>query len=264
MAVFEQSDGGFVATELARGPWDPNAQHGGAPAALLARAFERTEPEGELLLARVTYEFIRPVPLGRLDVHAEVVRPGRRVQLLEGSISGSDGVELVRARALRVHRASVGEALAPAAGAPAAGAPAGPDTGHRNDYQGVGPMFATHAMEIRFIDGGFQSLGPATAWFRLRVPLVEGEQTSSLERLAAAADFGNGISSILPWDGSHLFINPDLTVYLERPPSAEWICLEAHTRIAGDGIGVCESVLYDERGRVGRATQALLVSRSRK
>lgn len=259
MAVFEHSDGGFVATELARGPWDPNAQHGGAPAALLARAFERTEPDGELLLARVTYEFVRPVPLGRVDVHADIVRPGRRVQLLEGSLSGSDGVELVRARALRVHRASVEQALAPAAETPA-----GPDTGHRNDYPGVGPMFATHAMEIRFIDGAFQSLGPATAWFRLRVPLVEGEQTSSLERLAAAADFGNGISSILPWDGSHLFINPDLTVYVERPPAGEWICLEAQTRIAGDGIGVCESVLYDERGRVGRATQALLVSRSRK
>jgi Acyl-CoA thioesterase C-terminal domain/Acyl-CoA thioesterase N-terminal domain len=259
MAVFEQRDGGFVATELARGPWDPNAQHGGAPAALLARAFERTEPDGELLLARITYEFVRPVPLGRLSVLAEIVRPGRRVQLLEGSITGPDGAELVRARALRVHRAVFEEAERAAAPAPA-----GPETGRENDYPGARPMFGTHAMEIRFVDGGFQSLGPATAWFRLRVPLVEGEQPSPIERLAAAADFGNGISSILPWDGRHLFINPDLTVYLERPPSAEWVCLEAQTRIASGGIGVCESVLYDERGRVGRATQALLVSRSRK
>jgi hypothetical protein len=33
----------FLPTELARGPWDPGAQHGGAPAALIARAVERVE-----------------------------------------------------------------------------------------------------------------------------------------------------------------------------------------------------------------------------
>jgi hypothetical protein len=34
----------------------------------------------------------------------------------------------------------------------------------------------------------------------------------------------------------------------------------SETRISPDGIGVAESVLYDGRGRVGRATQALLVA----
>src|SRR2546421_6031983 len=77
--VFSGSDGRFVATELARGPWDPNAQHGGAAAALLMRAFEQLPAESdELLIARVTYELLRPVPLGELGVEAEVVRPGRR------------------------------------------------------------------------------------------------------------------------------------------------------------------------------------------
>jgi hypothetical protein len=57
-----------------------------------------------------------------------------------------------------------------------------------------------------------------------------------------------------------MFINPDLMLYVEREPVGEWICLDSATRIATDGIGVAESVLYDERGRVGRATQALLVA----
>src|ERR1700735_3098571 len=93
--VFEGSDGRFVATEYARGPWDPGALHGGAPAALLVRAFEQIPaPEG-LSLARVTYEFMRPVPVGPLEVTAEVVRPGRRVQLLEASIVAG-GAEVVR------------------------------------------------------------------------------------------------------------------------------------------------------------------------
>ena len=57
-----------------------------------------------------------------------------------------------------------------------------------------------------------------------------------------------------------MFINPDLTLYLEREPRGEWICLRVARRGSRSAaIGVAESVLYDERGRVGRATQALVV-----
>ena len=110
------------------------------------------------------------------------------------------------------------------------------------------------------MSGAFHGGGPATAWFRLRIPILDGEEPSALQRLAAAADFGNGISSPLSW-GEYLFINPDLTLYLDREPMGEWIGLAASTTIAAGGIGVSESVLYDERGRIGRATQALLIAR---
>ena len=116
-------------------------------------------------------------------------------------------------------------------------------------------MFSPDAIEVRFAHGRFGG-GNSTAWFRLRVPVVEGETPSPLQRLAAAADFGNGISAPVSWD-HFMFINPDLTIYIEREPVGEWICLEATTRIPPDGVGLAESVLYDERGRVGRATQAL-------
>src|SRR5579884_4175686 len=97
-AVFlPAQDGRFVASDLSRGPWDPGAQHGGAPAALLMRAFERLPAGEDLVLTRVTYELLRPVPLGELLVVAEVVRGGRRVQLLEGAIRTPDGLEIVRA-----------------------------------------------------------------------------------------------------------------------------------------------------------------------
>jgi hypothetical protein len=255
--VFEGSDGRFVASALARGPWDPGAQHGGAPAALLVRAFEGLPaPEG-LSLARITYEFLRPAPIGPVSVQADVVRPGRRVQLLEGSML-ADGVEVVRARALRVHAADAGDGD----GAAREGSrPPGPEHGHPRELKAPHrPMFAPDAIEIRFVAGKFGG-GPATAWFRLRRPIVAGETPSALQRLAAAGDFGNGISATLSWD-DYLFINPDLTLYVEREPVGEWICLESVTRIGGggSGIGVAESVLYDVRGRVGRATQALLVA----
>jgi hypothetical protein len=120
-------------------------------------------------------------------------------------------------------------------------------------------MFAPDAIEVRFIDGTFDGDGPSTAWFRLRAQLVAGEPTSQLQLLAAAGDFGNGISSILPWD-KYVFINPDLTLYIEREPAGDWICLESRTIIAPEGIATAESVLYDLSGRVGTATQALLVA----
>jgi hypothetical protein len=250
-AVFESRDGRFVATELARGPWDPKAQHGGAPAALLMRAFEQFEGPP---IARVTYEFVRQVPLAAVEVSAEISRSGRRVQLLEGSITTSDGVEVVRARALRIRATDVSglDPLDPL--------PPPPEHGRADDYfKFRGPRFATEAMEIRFVEGAFLELGPGTAWFRLRHPLVAGEELSPLQRLAASADFGSGISSAVSWD-QHLFINPDLTLYIEREPTGDWICLQSQTRVVRGGIGLAESVLFDERGRVGRAVQALLVA----
>jgi acyl-coenzyme A thioesterase PaaI-like protein len=257
-AVFtDAGDGSFVATELARGPWDAGAQHGGAPAALLMRAFERLPVADGLAIARVTYELLRPVPVGELHVEAEVVRPGRRVRLLEGAITTPDGTEVVRARALQVRPAD-------APGGDPDSPPPGPDRGeeHTPGVEGFtppySPMFAPDAIEIRFVSGVFGN-GPATAWFRMRVPVVAGEESSPLQRLAAAGDFGNGISAILDWS-TYVFINPDLTLYVDRAPEGDWICLQARTIIPQGGVGIAESLIYDQRGRVGRAVQALLVA----
>jgi hypothetical protein len=252
-AVFIPEDGGFVATELARGPWDPNAEHGGAPAALLMHEFERLPAAEGLRIARVTYELMRPVPLGPLEVSAAVVRPGRRVQLLEGSIVTPDGTEVVRARAVQV-------AAAPIDAGTDDPVPPGPEQGAPNDFEHRGEtMFPSHAMEIKFVRNRFYELGPSTAWFRLTVPLVAGEEPSGLQRLAAAADFPNGIATEISWD-EYLFINPDLTLYVERQPVGEWICLDARMRVHDGGVGFSEAVLYDQQGRVGRSLQSLYVA----
>jgi hypothetical protein len=252
-AVFTSSGGRFVATELARGPWDPDAQHGGAPAALLIRAFEQMEGDPNLMLSRVTYELLRPVPLGELEVTCSVLRPGRRVQLLEGTIRAPDGTEVVRARALKVTVAGAG-------GGSAEPVPPGPD-GIDPDPMDRWEMttFPGDAMEVRFATGRFGEVGPSTAWFRLSVPLVAGEEPSGLQRLAAAADFPNGIASELSWT-DYVFINPDLTVYVERIPVGEWICLDARMRVLKGGVGFSEAVLYDRDGRVGRSLQSLYVA----
>jgi len=245
----------FAPTELARGPWDPDAQHGGAPAALIARAVERTQSVAPLDVVRLTYELLRPVPLAPLDVRTRVLRDGKRVQLVEASLHAGEQ-EVVRATALRIRREAVpapsAEEEPPPHGGPAAGTLLEPP--------GERPVsFAWSGMEVRFTAGAFWEVGPAFAWFRLRVPLVAGEEPTPLQRLAAAGDFGNGIATAVSW-ATHVFINPDLTLYLERLPAGEWVGLDAVTRVGAAGSGVSDSVLYDEAGRVGRAQQGLYVA----
>jgi hypothetical protein len=255
-SVFRRDGDRWLPQELARGPWDPQALHGGAPAALLVHAFEACEPVEGLGLARVTYEFVRPVPLGPLSVNVEVVRPGRRVMLLDGVIRDSDGRVVTRARALRLRASELGPTVDGPPPFP------GPGEGEPSAFFGIDasspPMFATHAMEIRFVEGQFMKTGPATAWFRLRQPLVAGVPTSPFELTAAAGDFGNGIATEVSWE-DHVFINPDLTLYLEREPRGEWVAMQSLTRVRPGAAATSESIIWDIEGRVGRAQQALLV-----
>ena len=114
-------------------------------------------------------------------------------------------------------------------------------------------------MEWRSVGGGFLEPGPATVWMRMRQPLVAGEEPTPLQRALVAADVGNGISAVLDWR-RYLFINVDLTVHLERMPEGEWVCVDAVTCPQPNGIGTAESVLSDQRGRIGRAVQTLLIA----
>ncbi len=262
-AVFVRDGAVWRPDEMARGPWDPGALHGGAPAALLIHGFEACEPQPGLDLARVTYEFVRPVPLDDLEMTVEVVRPGRRVMLLDGVLRDASGEVVTRARALRARASELG---------PTEDGPPpfpGPESGAVNDLVAAGPpgfrgaehpMFATHAVEIRFVQGSFSQPGPATAWFRMRQPLVAGALRSPFELAAVAGDFGNGIATAVSWE-EHVFINPDLTLYFEREPRGEWVAMQSETRVRPGAVAVSESVIWDREGRVGRATQALLVSR---
>ena len=90
------------------------------------------------------------------------------------------------------------------------------------------------------------------------LPLVPDEDPSPLQRVAAAADFGNGISG-LDLMNELLFINPDLTIHLNRLPVGEWVCLDAQSRYEPNGIGIASSDLYDEVGPIGRSIQSLLL-----
>jgi Acyl-CoA thioesterase C-terminal domain/Acyl-CoA thioesterase N-terminal domain len=253
----------WVPQAWSRGPWDPNALHGGPVAALLARGVEHVPSEG-LSVARLTVELLRPVPLEPLHLAAHVVRPGRKVQLVEATLEhAATGQELARARALRIRTAGVevpwddpalAEHLAPE---PAPPPPEGLPR-QRPTFNAEQVAFATQGAEHRFVAGSWAEPGPVTVWIRLLVPVVAGEEPSGLQRVAAAADFANGIARVLPFE-THLFINPDLTIHLLRPPEGEWVGMQSRTHLGDVGFGLAESALYDERGRLGRSVQSLLV-----
>ncbi len=260
-AIFE-----FVApdryrpTPLALGPWDPAALHGGPPCALLAGALETAIAEADLgsefVPARFTAELQRPVPLDELTVTTTVRRPGRRICLADAELRSPDGTVVLSATLEGIRRQPFDHGVALDVGTPP-----GPD-------EGIGlaaatldgpPAFHRSGVEHRTVRGtSFEAVGPATDWIRLVVPLVAGRETTPLERVVAAADFGNGVSKLFDM-GDVLFLNPDLAVHLYRLPVGEWVCLDAVTRLGPDGVGLAESLLFDQRGPIGRATQLLLV-----
>lgn len=255
------SDGDrLIPTPFSTGPWDPGAQHGGAPASLLTRAIERIETPAPMQIARITFELLRPVPLTPLAITTEVLRPGRKVQLSEARLRTDDGTEVMRATALRIRTSAL---AIPETARDTTEVPGHPDQGQVSEFPGSrhhGPSFHSVACDIRFVTGGFDRPGPATAWIRLTVPVVDGEDPSPMMRLAAASDFGNGLSWTLPRD-RWTFINPDLTVHVTRPPQGEWVCLQAVTVPSDDGVGLAESAMFDQHGRLGRAVQSLLLDR---
>jgi Thioesterase-like superfamily len=255
-ALYEQRDGTLYATEFTRGPWDPNAQHGGPVGAILIRAIEALDDGGlGLHLARITIELLKPAPLGELHASAQIVRPGRRVQLLEASLKTPDGVEVAKARAVRVAPAPVDAGVQPGLEIPSF------DRAEPSEFRAWDhTIFPGGGVEVRITRGSFFELGPTVGWFRLNVPVVSGEEPSPMQRVLAAADFPNGISTELSWK-DWVFINPDLTVYIERLPVGEWIGVDAHMRVSEGGGAIAQGVLYDAQGRIGRSIQSLFVAR---
>jgi hypothetical protein len=263
-ALFEQLAPDRVrATELSRGPWDPDACHGGPPAALLAGAlqqalddFAAAELDGvELFPARITVELPRPVPLDELTLTTTIRRPGRRICIADGTLVGPDGKVCMTTTISAIRRQPFDRPTAPDVTQPDP-----PETGRgvrlKTGFEGA--MFARDGVEHRVVHGSFEDPGPATDWIRVVVPMVDDRQPTPLERVLCAADFGNGVSKLFDMTEA-LFLNPDLTVNLHRLPVGEWVCIDAVTRIGPDGVGLAESLLLDDEGPLGRATQSLLV-----
>ncbi len=243
----------FRATEATMSPWDRDLQHGGPATALLAWALVEDHPRDSMRIARIAVDFLGGIPRDVCRVRTRVVRPGRRVELLEGILEAR-GRDVVVARIWRVAvqaRGSVPPGISEPGEVPALP----PHEAHGSFHEfGYGA-----AIEWRFVCGtGLAGVGPSQVWTRVRVPLVEGVPLRPIDRLLIAVDSANGMSPELPFR-DWLFVPPSLSVALHRYPEGDWTFMSARTTLSDDGVGVTHASLADARGYLGVANQALYV-----
>jgi hypothetical protein len=257
-AFVAREEGRYQSTELTRGPWNPEHQHGGPPCALVAGAITRTaEPLGLTHVARLTANLLRPIPIAEVQIAVDTTYVGRNAGHFTARLSAA-GKEVAHFSAL-VQREAQFELAVGLPGHPPPLAPRSPEESPPGRF----PPFAGRKIgypdlvEVRVAQGSLFS-GPCAAWFRLRQPIVAGRQPTAIERVAVAADSGNGISAVLDFK-RHLFLNNDLTINLFRRPEGEWICIDARTVLGSGGGGLAEARIFDAQGQVGRSSQSLLV-----
>jgi hypothetical protein len=254
-AYVPAGDGVWRSSDLTRGPWHPEHQHAGPPIALVARQIERAGAAlGLAHVARLTANLLRPIPIAELAVAVQSDYVGKNAAHLSATL-GAEGKEVARFTALVQREADLAlpEGLP---GHPLPRAPRQPESSPGAKFP-FGSKFTGYPdlVECRVADGEFFH-GPCAIWFRLRHPLIEGEAPSPIERVAVAADSGNGISAILDFK-RYIFVNFDLTINLLRRPEGEWICIEARTLVGPASGGLAEARIYDAAGLVGRSTQSL-------
>ena len=253
-AIFVPDGEWLIPQPNACGPWFPGVQHGGSVSGLFARAIERIESDAEMFTTRISIDMSRRVPMGPTRVTVAVVRNGRRVQSLEASYNVADEV-VARATATRIR---VDEDLA------------SETIGVGSRSEDLPPKQPEEVPELTDIFLGFDFVrnftmhredigeGAAMSWARLDRPFVEGEESTALVRLAAAADMIPSANSILD-HRRYLSVNPDLNIAVSRLPEGDWIGSSAVVRTARRGVGQTDAQLYDRHGVVGRSIKSLLV-----
>jgi len=249
-ALYTHDAGRFTPTDLVTGPWDADHCHGGPPCALLTHGIHEVSPD--MAMSRITFEIMHQIPKRPVTIRTEVIRGGKRVQLVRGDLIGDDGRLYLTAHAWLM-RIDDGAAPLMAHQGPL---PPPPEscTPFAFGVRDTPDIF--DAMEGRAADGVPFEGSPATAWIRQTVPLVEGLDTSTYAKVPFAADSANGIARLAPFENL-LAINTDLTVYFARRPIGEWVAIEASTISLGLGLGMTDSLVYDASGFVGRSNQSI-------
>lgn len=249
----------FAATDLVRSTWSAEIQHAGPVSALLVRALERCEQRDDTRLSRVAIDLLGPVPVaGDLWVRAELVRPGRQIELLTADMLavGPDGAPrpVARASGWRLQHQDTTDVAHTGA------APLAPlADGHNRNLAKDWDRNYVHSLDWRWLTEPLNA-GPGESWITATVDLVEGETMTPLQRLFAVADCANGVGAKLDirrWT----FLNTDLVVHLHRIPQGAWTGIRAETNYGPDGVGITAGTLFDEVGAIGTIAQSVLVRR---
>jgi hypothetical protein len=255
-AIFVPEKELFRATEHAGGPWSPDMLQGSATTALMTREVERLAVASGFAVRRLTFDLWRPAGLNAFRLQANLLRDGRKAKTLQVRLLDGE-IEIGRCTALLTAQGSESPAD-PFSKTIAEDAP--PETGTPP------PAFAQkwsryfQHVSVRLIEGALERPGPAAAWMRLDVPLVQGEANTPLLQAVQAADFSSGVAQIVDMR-QWTFINPEIGLYFFRAPEDEWILIRSRTRVGANGAGLTMASLSDRRGPFAEVMQAMTFER---
>ncbi|MFP3908090.1 MAG: thioesterase family protein [Acidimicrobiales bacterium] len=261
LAMFDHDGERYLAQPCTAGPWDPDHAHGGAVAALLAHLTQAVATPIPMHPVRLTIELLRPVTRVPLTATSRLRRGGRRVHQVEVVLGDEQGREVASGSLLSIRDTTVDElhdAGSAADQLETAGPHEPPSALPRYTGDELWPSGFHEAVDLRIAPGMLGRPGAAEAWVALDAEVVAGQPPTPLERAAAAGDFGNGVSAPLAMD-RFLFINPDLTIDLDRRPTGRWVGIDARSVARPDGIGRTQTALRDQSGSIGVALQSLVV-----
>jgi hypothetical protein len=253
-AFFRQiSESEFEPSVATTGPWSPDLQHGGPPSSLLTHVLRRHPSAGHFRIIRVTIEILSGVPVKPCEIKVEVVRGGKRIELIRGEYRSGDKTYLI-AHAWRINsEVGVTSVISDLYEIPLL-----PEPQAQNFFPIFGSFPYVEALEWRFVKGGVDTLGPATVWTRPRIPLIENHEIDGLEALVLMIDSANGISAELDFN-KWTYVPVDLTVGIYRQPEGPWVGMDARTVIGNDGNGQTTTVAFDSKGTVGHSLHTLFI-----
>lgn len=253
MAYFERFGAdSFRPSGHVSGAWDESMQHIGPALGLLVHevlgdlAARRDDP---MVISRLSYELLGVVPMEVVDVAVEVIRPGRTIELVEATY-GHGGRTGIRLRAwLQQPRDTVaiaGDGFDPLPG-PGEMDPWDPTTLWNGGY-----LASAEVKRISDVPGR------SRYWVRTDVPLLAGEDISTIARMAGLFDIANGMAVRADPTAVH-FPNIDLGAHLVREPVGEWLGFDTRVTFGPGGLGLTASVIHDADGPLGTVAQSLSV-----
>lgn len=264
--IYDREGNLYAPTEWASSPWSERNQHGGPVNALFASAAEEAALRTDLRVVRLTVDLFRPVPRVPLVLDWHFVREGRRIAVVEASLSlpGEDPpISRASAVLLRPDR-DLPRSWEHTPAPPLALAGAEPVEFMPKEMRDTFPPGFHWSFEVRM---GADEHGPA-AWITTPLDLLPGVPMTPLQRCAAVADLTWGLSGrsllrqrIVDVDAWRVpMINTDTTIYWERPPVGHWFGFRHALLTDHEGIGLAEVDLADCEGRLGRSLQAMLAT----
>ncbi|HUH54040.1 MAG TPA: thioesterase family protein [Microbacteriaceae bacterium] len=246
-----ESESSYVPSNHVAGSWNTSEQHIAPPMGLLAHVLEvdHASRGGKLQLISINYDILGVLPIEAVEVSTRVLRPGRTIELLEGTLSHNGRPALI-ARAWFLAEGDTeqfaGSSLTPIP--------------PRSEMQPWAPSQKWPGDFIASIEA-FQieeSPGRAQSWARTVYPILDREPTSLTARMLGIVDLANGTTPRVSTN-KVIFPNLDLKVNIVRPPVNEWIGFDTAVTFGDNGFGLTQTIIHDDNGPIGSLAQSLTV-----